>query len=197
MTTAMWRASELEALGTRPIWRKRVTIFGRSVSLALLLLAITVTAALAWGAYLLVNVEQSTTIDVKAAPAAPTVNYGAPVCEILGGAGVAGAAVWDEPSKTLTCSFTDFDETSSARSRINVNNYGGGDACLFNVSVPSSPNLDISGPSAQTLPGATEIVWATDYAGNGSTLAAAGTQIGPFSTSFDIQDAAEFGGTCP
>lgn len=47
MTTAIWRAEELAVLETRPIWRKRVTIFGRSIPLAVVLFLLVGATALA------------------------------------------------------------------------------------------------------------------------------------------------------
>lgn len=199
MTTAMWRADELAVLEIRPFWRKRVVIFGRSIPIAVLALAIFTVSALAWGAYLLLGSTVSTTVDVKSAPAVPSINYGNFACTVQAGSGVAGAPSWNAGSQTLSCAFTDVDETSQLQAALEANNFGGTDVCLLNLSVPSDPALTISSSPAGDValpPGANVI--SVDYDGNGNTLAAAGTQIGPLAFSFDTQASEAFpGGICP
>lgn len=61
MTTELWRAEELGVIETAPIWRKRVTIAGRSVSLSLILaVLLTVTALAAFFTTLLGDVDLAT-----------------------------------------------------------------------------------------------------------------------------------------
>ena len=47
MTTALWRTEELAVLESRPIWRRSVVLFGRSVPISVLLLIVTAFTALA------------------------------------------------------------------------------------------------------------------------------------------------------
>lgn len=60
MTTAMWRANELAVLETRPIWKRRVVLFSRSVPISILLLILVAVTALAGAFAHLRNLKVST-----------------------------------------------------------------------------------------------------------------------------------------
>ena len=63
MSTMKWRAEELKVLETRPVWRRRITIAGRSIPIsviALALLAVGVAAATLFAAFIDGAIEVTT-----------------------------------------------------------------------------------------------------------------------------------------
>lgn len=77
MTTALWRASELRVIETTPIWRRKITVFGRSIPISIIaLLLFTVVALAAFFSTIIGQIEVSTGAEQSVTLTAQTSEVG-------------------------------------------------------------------------------------------------------------------------
>lgn len=168
--------------------KRTVKIFGRSVPVALFVLEIPTIAALAWGAFLILNATASATVSVAAAPRVALVSHPITTCTIFSGAGSAGTPVL--VGSDLSCSFSNLDETSEARMKLGVQN-DDASSIQVNVSIPADETCftfalnPTQGPASKIVPAGTSENWELQIFGTGDgsstgTITCAGTTLPPF-----------------
>lgn len=175
------------------MFKRRVRIFGRSISLATLLLAVVVLSAAAWGLYMLFATDATAYISVKEAPRQPDVSFPVHVCGLDGGSSGAAEAIWDPEARTLTCLFTDFDEASLMKMRMDILSNETEKSLSIGLTSPATTPCVffefLSPPAAIILPGVTEsyILQVQGVDGLEGTVTCGGEDLGPFVMEFVIE----------
>jgi len=171
------------------MFKKKVRIFGRGISLGWLLIAVLAIGVLAWA---ILSPKLGVLITVRQAPTDYWVTSAFCWCP-SGDVDIA----CDFADDVLTVTITDFQEISNCRAYIEVQENesnpppGGWDA--FNVSLPSHPAVDVAlyeawgGSGSGTIPTAPEYLdIGFDLAGNELTASYASQTLPLLEMTFDI-----------
>lgn len=177
---------------------RRILLFGRSISLTTILLALTVISVGAWGAFLAAQANARATIAVADAPVPISVSY--PVasryCQVntQNGQGTLSASgSWNAGTSTYSCNVTEFDDVSEVEWGLGVQNDNGFVINISSILPADTACVDFIEVQAfaPTLAGGANgaaIYRAAGLPGAGGTLSCAGTSLPDLSVQVDITD---------
>lgn len=164
--------------------KRTVRIFGRAVPIWLVLLAVVVFSAAAWGAVLWLTAIATFQADIAAPPA--------PMTDISDGPGTCVEAVVDAftvtPPDQVTIDLSEFNDESDCEFLVAVDNLSPGDIYCTLDSAPVHDAFTFADNMPVTIPTGIEgqVMFYVD--GNAETINYAGTSIGSLQWEFTCDD---------
>ena len=171
--------------------RRRIRIGSRSVSLATLLLLVTVISVAAWGVFMVLQARAEMVFNVDPAPDTPQVDFEQTNCFVTSGSGIATPS-WDPVTLIGTCSVDEFNEDTVGHVSFRIHSMETVQDVDIDALLPASTacvNFSWLLPPVEFLTPDETRTWNIAFEaipGPEGTITCAGTQIGPFATTFDL-----------